>query len=1650
MPRFPEGLAPRSRARHVWILVIAVAMIGALVPTRTTAQELPHHVIFLLDRSGSAVNTSAKLRSLKSAIKTGLPGILSRGIGGRPLYDADRDLSSAFAFGLHREHPWFAHTVLQEHGFLKTLWLQAPGRTVDTLAARLPTEAREFTAFTTTFPLSMRMLHLERSRSGIPDRSFSRTFIVMVTDGEPNTSADGLSEIRNIHGALEGDDDFREKLAEDGRAVAHWAERLRQYYSIRSVEDEATSFGGATGEKIGRRTWALVREVVPHRLTSVDALIDKGPEAEIELVRRQGDRYVGDLRIQPRQNSAQSVPYELVGFRVRLPDQPEPATMELPSREVPFVATLDLRRDQVPDARVQLEYDLARRDPVYGQAVQRFEDEVRFRSEPNSTLLGLWTLEDGWMKLLPPELDQEQVVTIFSWAAFAAMLASLAALVRFFLFPSPTVQVSLARPVSEGVDELVVIDLDRAHSGSIEPYPLAFRSLVFRTVPSRLFGIPWRRRSRASFDVDVDLEIDCPGVVSASSGIAGFASTIEPRRTLRKIAHGAEVSIGLSPARALDFVGEDPQRVRARVEVTATHRSRLRRKRLPAIRDEFDLRFLSERPDVVGRFSKGRPEELTGETQRRLSEDADGVLTVPHARERRRADAEREPEFWLEVASGAQLVCSLPRSADVRLRLYDAADMTPIRDALDLLVPAAPEGSGWRSAPLPADDGSAAFTVSGLEKSDLLCCGVYVDFRKLPPPALEGDDYVVEAILSPGADEEDWNPTTSRASLRVGPDPRVAGLVFEVLPARIGAPGAWIPYDAAPANKELRVDVEVPLHWPIGAREQATQFARLRLGNTAHSGEGEVRVSVAGMRVSAAPEQDLTLVPPPGDVPLVNARFAGEPIGLTESAQWEFPSERENVAIELELWFDPRGIADLSPEIRRCRYVLSLDCAYEVRKETGANPEQGSFALMMPFDVARYAGDYVLAIDLGTSATVAAFEQAIAAIYDRAGGYSSATLDLQARYRELLPEWDKREKPINVRDEKLSPNAETGTRFIPSQLAWRGGATLGAADFVYLPAPNERIARDPARTIFYLKGHILRGDEALPDLLDAEARGWLDQSGEERRKPVPLDGLLQSAYRTLIDDYVRPILEEGDREDYLERIVVTHPNNFTLGHVERIEDVLRSAFGDRYELGFISESSAVAIYSAQQADRFLATKWGFQSSDRILVYDIGAGTLDVTYAEMHWGESGGRGLEEFEVLFNYGRPIAGNRLDECIARIVDARIRRAVAGSAGDITYDHEIVISSSGSPDGYAARMLPMKRALQIAKNEASKLDSEGRESFRVEVPFETTANIENLIVAAKAGLTESGAERLGMRFDRKANKLSVLLEAQELFEHPLVERWLQQTTDEVMADLRAALDEMKLVPRLDGVVLSGRTILFPPLKARLERAIERELGLSLAEVPVTRLDSNESKEAVALGALIHTRLHGQVRFSDKAAWGRYGIIYYEGKRRRFIEFWSHASSREETDRELTRGGRTTLLFDRTRTIERTGGEVDVAVTFSQKPDVDLSSLEWHSHFTLVYSIGEDILRNRSRFDVRMAIDESHRLTISVRDEAGMGTEVRSLPIASAEMLGRNDWPYRALRTEEVEMPSPVPLESLSENASLSEEEADESPGAEEEAESR
>ena len=318
------------------------------------------------------------------------------------------------------------------------------------------------------------------------------------------------------------------------------------------------------------------------------------------------------------------------------------------------------------------------------------------------------------------------------------------------------------------------------------------------------------------------------------------------------------------------------------------------------------------------------------------------------------------------------------------------------------------------------------------------------------------------------------------------------------------------------------------------------------------------------------------------------------------------------------------------------RYVVDQD-------GSKMSPSEGDFkrfigTIVLPLTVAPKAE--WMCVDFGTSAVVAEYGRSI---YDEQGNLADNLVDLRAIKTSLLKKTFRGED----KDKQLDKNEST-TEFISSMCAFNLFADMNQydrlnhdsfKDLAIWFSPSTSMI-DPNYQLPCLKS--LMGYESLP-------KGIFPADFEAKITDRPVskvDNVYKVIYRQLFKYYI---------QDGIEKIVFTIPNTFAPIHLKMLKQIAIESVPSlrTSRIRFVSESDAVAYYylshrNAIMRNAAIPQMDMNQIDEYTLVYDMGAGTLDLTYFKKQESPQ----MTRIDINGKMGVNKAGNYMDYLIAEIL--------------------------------------------------------------------------------------------------------------------------------------------------------------------------------------------------------------------------------------------------------------------------------------------------------------------------------------------------------------------------------------------------------------
>lgn len=199
----------------------------------------------------------------------------------------------------------------------------------------------------------------------------------------------------------------------------------------------------------------------------------------------------------------------------------------------------------------------------------------------------------------------------------------------------------------------------------------------------------------------------------------------------------------------------------------------------------------------------------------------------------------------------------------------------------------------------------------------------------------------------------------------------------------------------------------------------------------------------------------------------------------------------------------------------------------------------------------------------------------------------------------------------------------------------------------WLPCLKIMVGNDliPLTNAYYNTYEYLRKEQTSGET----TRIRLDKSINENTSLAKVNQIFLQVYNELFKYFVGPSIDADER--HINKLVLTYPYNYTPRHIKMMKDVVTKTFPfirDGY-LKFVSESDAVASYYIDNWKHYNPSE-DIKKDENVLVYDMGAGTLDITVFKKYKNTRTGKLC--IKIIGHLGSNKAGDYLDYILAEIV--------------------------------------------------------------------------------------------------------------------------------------------------------------------------------------------------------------------------------------------------------------------------------------------------------------------------------------------------------------------------------------------------------------
>lgn len=645
------------------------------------------------------------------------------------------------------------------------------------------------------------------------------------------------------------------------------------------------------------------------------------------------------------------------------------------------------------------------------------------------------------------------------------------------------------------------------------------------------------------------------------------------------------------------------------------------------------------------------------------------------------------------------------------------------------------------------------------------------------------------------------------------------------------------------------------------------------------------------------------------------------------------------------------------------------------------------FKSAVEFRLEKYTGDYWLALDFGTSATVAAFTNGANITKNKE---DDLLVNLQASLSRYIPDYDNVE--VN----------EKNTPFLSSEILLRPSngkqktlieSTSYQDDIIQISPSADISSKNLHYKIPFLKSLI--GLKTIPVFYKKleEYQYHIRDNGERlifKDRPIEVASVLANTYRSLIRDFINPQI--GDHEQ-LNKLIITVPNTFTPMHLELIRSIILNKFPKfrRDYVDFISESDAVACnYLLNWSDyNFEREKTVIgQKTEYILVYDIGAGTTDLTYFKITPKVNG---KKEVEIIGRLGKSTAGNYLDFIIAKIIDLEFNPE----------DKKFNFTEPNQDQKVVANELKLFIRNHIKPKLADNQDL-------------------RIYIEPQSGRVSKDNIPGSIEFD-----CSIILE------HDLMKRYFQRNSEELISEFfnlfqkipgETAMLKKGQIP-IDTVIFTGRTIQFNGLREEVISSIKNWSSREAYFTPIRAAE--ELKNVVVKGALQFALRFRDQRFSpvhikNRNLLARYGILYTDPiSFQPIFKELLNPSTKPVRAEPVFVDGLTIYEYD-TNEYNALGDEkpfIDMSATptgffvqsFSSDTAKDASEQNWE-YITIMFEFDRGQIATPSNIQkvrVRIVINARNEMKVVIGNfDDGLDAPLR-MEIKENETFKQSMWPY-------------------------------------------
>lgn len=476
----------------------------------------------------------------------------------------------------------------------------------------------------------------------------------------------------------------------------------------------------------------------------------------------------------------------------------------------------------------------------------------------------------------------------------------------------------------------------------------------------------------------------------------------------------------------------------------------------------------------------------------------------------------------------------------------------------------------------------------------------------------------------------------------------------------------------------------------------------------------------------------------------------------------------------------------------------------------------------------------------------------------------------------------------------------------------------------------------------------------------------------EQSSLLRVASIFKESYITLFRYFVSPVAGDLNR---INRLVLTYPNTYSPVHLNIIRGIVNAAFPKlrRNYLKFVSESDAVAAYYMGHYSE-LNPKGDISSNENVLVYDMGAGTLDISLFHKYRDTATGKIMVDIYGKLGIGK--AGNYLDYILADIL-----------VWKFGLDKEIASTSVAATGQVMGLRVAMK---QFVKDYVKPALSEDRN-----------------IVFYYDNATEVKEFKL---YDEKSgrNVKTWEISPADIMSDSLFIDYINDCTTGILSQLCKYMGTTKL--DIDTVIMSGRSCKLVPLREKLQEAVKSIAPTSKSNMVKfvelnTKTNPNQDKTVVVDGAMQQVKVfdnaNSDVIVRSPRLFASYGVIYEQlGGKYKYVELLNHKDIPDKS----VKGS----FEAKPQIVEKTNAAPSLILvqTYLSAAETEKS---WNEHKTDFMTVMEEYdmaeLGNPTSLNAHLRIDKDNNIQLYVNGSVSKGNAPKGVDL-NTEVTRRSVWP--------------------------------------------